>query len=395
MRAADHATSSLALPPVPAPAPEKHPLRDRALVIAFLAALVAFATLDPLHGHPMHVENRAMSPWPALRASPQWFARFDAAFSDRFRSRNALLALQHAIVVLGFHTSPAANVVLGKDDWLYFAGEDGHAIDRHVRGTLPVTDDDIAKLAAELERRRAWLAARGIAYVVTIAPDKATLYPEHLPAWVHVMQAPTPLARASAVLGRDPSLRYVDVREPLREAKAREPVYYRTDSHWNYLGAIVAYRAIMEEVQRAVGTARLPAIVPPDVPPYQPGVDTYRGDLARILGVPWRYDEADVAPFAKVLGDPSKRCARRVDDGKDQGFEVYACARAPDLRAVMYRDSMAIPLIPLLSENFRRIVYVSSRRLDPALIEREHPDVVIEEFVERNLLATAQNPMPP
>ena len=390
MRAAD----TVSLPPVPPPAPATHPVRDLVLIAAFFAALVAFATIDPLRGRALHVENRAMSPWPAWSASPQWSARFDAAFSDRFAGRNALLALQHAIVVLGFRTSAAPHVVLGKDDWLYFAGEDGHAIDRHVRGVLAMPDRDIAQLAAELERRRAWLAVRGIAYVVTIAPDKATIYPEHLPAWVHVMRGPTPLARATAVLERDPALRYVDLRPPLLDAKAREQVYYRTDSHWNYLGAIVAYRAIMAEVQRALGTARLPTIAPPDMPPYVAGVDKYRGDLARILGVPWRYDEADVAPFAKVLGDPSKRCARRIDDGKDDGFEIYACASAPDLRAVVYRDSMAIPLIPLLSENFRRVVYVGSRRLDPALIEREHPDVVIEEFVERNLHVTAQNPMP-
>ncbi len=33
-------------------------------------------------------------------------------------------------------------------------------------------------------RRREWLAARGIAYVVTVVPEKFTIYPEHLPAWV-------------------------------------------------------------------------------------------------------------------------------------------------------------------------------------------------------------------
>jgi len=187
----------------------------------------------------------------------------------------------------------------------------------------------------------------------------------------------------------------VDVRALLRAAKAREPVYYRTDSHWNYLGAIVGYRALMREVQDALGTARLPAIAPPDMPPYVPGVDTYRGDLARILGVQDRYDEADVAPFAKVLGEPSRRCARRIDHDDDPGFEIYVCDRAPALRAVVYRDSMAIPLIPLLSENFRRVVYVSSRRLDRSLIEREHPDVVIDEFVERNLHVTAAFPMSP
>jgi hypothetical protein len=50
-------------------------------------------------------------------------------------------------------------------------------------------------------------------------------------------------------------------------------------------------------------------------------------------------------------------------------------------------------LIPQLSENFRRTVYVGSRRLDRALVEREKPDVVIEEMVDRVLMATlAPNP---
>ena len=53
-----------------------------------------------------------------------------------------------------------------------------------------------------------------------------------------------------------------------------------------------------------------------------------------------------------------------------------------------------IPLIPLLSENFSRIVYVSAHRLDPALILREKPDVVIEEMVERAMFGPAGFPMP-
>jgi hypothetical protein len=55
---------------------------------------------------------------------------------------------------------------------------------------------------------------------------------------------------------------------------------------------------------------------------------------------------------------------------------------------------MAIPLVPLLSENFSRVAYVSARRLDPAFIEREAPDVVIEEMVERAMLGPMAAPMP-
>ena len=388
------APDPLALPAVPPPAPADHPRRDAWLVGLFVLVLLLLATVDPLKGRAAHVENRALAPWPTPGVGADTFARFDAAFADRFRSRNALIALQHTLVVLGFHTSTGGHVVLGRDDWLYFAGEDGHTLDRYVRGTVPFADGLVEGFGRELERRRAWLAARGIAYIVTVAPDKATIYPEHLPRWVQPMTGPTPLERATRALRANPSLRYVDLRDALREAKSHEQVYYRTDSHWNYLGAIVAYRALMREVQQAVGTARLPAIVEPVVPEYVPGVDVYRGDLARILGVPRRYDEADFGPFGKVLADAPRRCARRIDAGQDVGFEFYACGTAPDVRAVVYRDSMAIPLIPLLSENFRRVVYVSSQRLDPALIEREHPDVVIEELVERNLHVPAENPMP-
>jgi len=102
--------------------------------------------------------------------------------------------------------------------------------------------------------------------------------------------------------------------------------------------------------------------------------------------------EDDVAPLSKVLGDTT-RCARRTDKGEFPGFEFYVCDKPGLPRAVVLRDSMAIPLIPLLSENFSRAVYVSSRSLDRELIEREKPDVVIEELVERSLHAPGALPM--
>jgi len=215
------APDPLALPAVPAPAPADHPRRDATVVILFALALVLFAFLDPLKGRALHVENRALAAWPRPPFGRDVFARFDAAFADRFGARNALIALQHALVVLGLRTSTGGHVVLGRDDWLYFAGEDGHALDRHVRGTMPFPDAQIDGLAREIERRRAWLAARGIAYVVTVAPDKATIYPEHLPRWLEPMTGPTPLERATRALQANAALRFVDLRAPLRAAKAR------------------------------------------------------------------------------------------------------------------------------------------------------------------------------
>ena len=61
----------------------------------------------------------------------------------------------------------------------------------------------------------------------------------------------------------------------------------------------------------------------------------------------------------------------------------------------MNRDSMANALMPLLSENFQRSVYVSSLALERETIEREHPDIVIDEIVERGMIRIAQSPTNP
>ncbi len=50
-----------------------------------------------------------------------------------------------------------------------------------------------------------------------------------------------------------PAAAFIDLRPALREAKAHERVYYKTDSHWNYNGAMAGYDVIMREVQRAAG----------------------------------------------------------------------------------------------------------------------------------------------
>ena len=91
--------------------------------------------------------------------------------------------------------------------------------------------------------------------------------------------------------------------------------------------------------------------------------------------------------------DTASRCAKRLDKDEFPGFEFYACDKPGLPRAVVLRDSMAIALIPLMSETFSRVVYVSTRQLDRALIEREKPDIVIEELVERSLHAPAAFPL--
>jgi len=117
---------------------------------------------------------------------------------------------------------------------------------------LPFRPRLVNSSVAEFGRRQEWLAARGIGYVVMVVPEKFTIYPEYLPSWVARSPSPTPHDQLSAAMRRNGRVAFIDLREPLRAAKVRERVYYQTDSHWNFNGAIVGYEALMREVQRAL-----------------------------------------------------------------------------------------------------------------------------------------------
>ena len=384
----------LSLPRVPEPAQATYPWRDRIVATVFALCLVApLLALTFTWSRTMTLfEKRPMAPWPAFALATSFPPDFERAFADRFGGRDALIRLHHASLLESFGVSALATVMPGRDGWFYWLGEDGLSLDKHYRGVAEFPDSYVDGTVAELIRRHDWLAARGIAYVVAVVPEKFTIYPEYLPAWAARSAQPSPHDRVIAALANS-DVALLVLRPELLAAKARDRIYYKTDSHWNYLGAMAGYDAIMREVQRALPPDRLPKIVPPQRPGYLPGVDFYSGDLVGMLGLPGRIREDDVAPIHKIFSDATTRCARRVDAASVPDMETYVCDRPGLPRAVVYRDSMAIPLIPMLAENFSRIVFVSSRGFDTELIEREKPDIVIEEMVERTLHAPGALPM--
>lgn len=370
-----------------------------ALIALFLAILVtAFGgVFRTQRDAPTLFENRATAPWPDpprtlsdLRTYP---LRLEQYFDDHFGLRSVLLRLDHFAKVIGFGVSPVSKVLVGKAGWLYFKGEDSRAFDRWYRGSEPFTDAEIASLRDELLRRHDFLAGKGIPFLVVIVPEKYSVYPEFLPGWATRLTAQTSLERVDAELARHPRLRFIDLRPALEAAKRAERVYYQTDSHWNYLGASVGYAVMMQEVSRLLPDMK---VAPAQRPPFVAGVDYYSGDLTQMLGLPRLLREDDVAPFGKVLATAQSRCAQRASAAEAPGVEVYVyrCANAPRFTALVYRDSNAIPLIPMLAENFGRSTYVSSVALDPALVERLKPDIVIEELVERTLNQPAASPLP-
>ena len=343
---------------------------NRALTILFAAiiSLPLAANILGRDGGDPTAENRELATW--KDGVTAWFG-------DHFGFRSALVRWygESRLFLLGVSPTPA--VIAGRDGWFYYA--DDKAIEDYANAEL-LSDAAIANWREALLRAHGWLTARKIAYVFTIAPDKHAIYPEAFPSTIarlHDMSRADQLFVALQDTGFA-----VDARPALFEAKSRERIYHKTDTHWNDRGALVAYQQIINAVR-----VRVPSM--PAAWTRRDFVDVDRTseglDLARMMGLPRVLREEDLA-----LIPIRPRRARVVEPGgatpmAEEGRLVTEIDDPSLPRAVIFRDSFVSRLVPFLSEHFSRAVYLWQNDFDADVVSKEHPDVVIQEIVGRHL----------
>ena len=338
--------------------------------------------LLPAQGAFALTENRRPAPLPIFHLSgPGWGyslvsfpRRFERYWNDSFAFRWYLIRA-HSLAKLAFGVSPSPKALVGQNGFLFYAGEQSVDYFRNVR---PFTAAELAHWRADLEERRDWLAARGIRYLVVVAPDKETIYPEYMPPALKPVRGESRLDQLLADLRVHSSVDILDLRPALERAKAERRVYHKTDTHWNDAGALAASGVILDRVHEW-----FPAT---DDAPLQGTLQTRAaagGDLARILALEDRFPEQriDWQPAS-----PPRARAVALDDQPSADVTALECTECSGPRVVMNHDSFNTNLAPLLAERFSRLVLVDGSRLLPNLIEREQPDAVIQEFVERALM---------
>jgi len=353
------------------------------IVAAFLVliALPLAANLAGVDGADPAAENRELAAFPRLTLSPTTLTAFGngfaAWFEDHFGFRARLVRWHGELRLFGLGVSPSTAVLRGSDGWFFYADDEG--VEDFTNAHL-LTADEITTWRQQIVIARNWCRGHRLAYVFTIAPDKHVLYPEKMPHEVRQLQGTT---RADQVLNAvsDTGVA-VDLRPVLFDAKRRERIYQRTDTHWNERGAYAAYEQILQAVRAQQ----------PRVPPAWPRAefaatarDVHGMDLAGMIGLTrvLREEDLRLQPLrrrqAVVVEPPGETADAEV------GRLVTEIPGSNLPRAVIFRDSFMSAVAPFLSEHFSRAVYLWRNDFDPASIEAEHPDVVIQEIVGRHL----------
>lgn len=299
-----------------------------------------------------------LSAWATDRETEQYI-------SDRVPFRQALVALD-----------AAAQVGTGRRTQLEAWPVAGALVEKPVTG-------DPAAARKRLEQFRQLAEGAGAEWFVLVPPTHGSLLRGRMNALLNAMYSEED--KLTAVLAEDPHC------IPLSDcfAAAETEVFYRTDHHWTLDGAYLAYARFCEAAGREkqlLESYRLESF---------PG---FRGTTASRSGISW--GETDVL-----------RCAEPADgvvftyDGDGQaysslifpeqaagwdGYAVYMNGnhgravienpKAPEGTLLVFKDSFANCLLPLLSANYRTVVAVDARYGDirfPEAAAEVKPDQIL------------------
>jgi hypothetical protein len=334
---------------------------------------------------PMPDEKRAPAAYPQytpeVKPLRDYFSGLEAYYADHFGFRNQLVHWNNRWKRKWFKESSVSQVMMGRDGWLYFSAQDMIA---HARGLKCFTAQELTTWQQLLESRRDWLARRGIKYLFVVPPDKQSIYPEFLPQWLTRTGSHNKLDQLLAHMKQHSTVEILDLRPALRAAKTTAPTYYSTDTHWNYYGSFVGYQELIHALAR-----QLPDLGGPQpLTAFDLSVSADNGgDLAVMLGQGQSLREKNLARL--LPRPPLTEPATQADPGilpKDWAAEFLPYRTdnpAQKYNMMMFRDSYAGGWMPYMGYNFKRVIYIFQPEWDTALIEREKPDVVVDEMLER------------
>lgn len=285
-------------------------------------------------------------------------------YEKHFAFRPLAITADAQIQASLFSSSNNDSVIVGSGGWLYYRS----TLDNYL-GDNVFSERKTKSLVRNLEILREFSESRGAEFMFTIAPNKNTLYPEHMPYYYsQKVSGESNREKVSEALAES-DVEYCDLFSLF--GNQDEVLYFARDSHWNNKGALMAYDAVLSQlgkkhddysaadsVRKKDFTGDLAKMIFPSG--SEPEYNTYYG----------AEDRYDYLTDTQSVEDSFIKT-----ESKDGSGSLY-----------MYRDSFGNSLLPFFASAYKTGTFTKSF---PMLLENEFeesaPDTFIMELVERNL----------
>lgn len=312
------------------------------------------------HGDSTDSSTESTGEQTAEQVKTPWFTALQNtlnSFTERLCARNKLIAFNSELTSLltGGTYMESTQVLLGKNNWLFYKTElDGHPLWDYM-GINHFTDDELAAIAANLVSMRDGFNALGVDFYVTALPNKEIIYEEYMPDTVARVDEVSRAEQLADYIWDNTDLVYVYPKQALLDAKAEGQIYYQTDTHWNQKGAFVGMQQLMHEAY-GVEAKNLDSVS------FDITSNDLAGDLAVIGGVADKYNIDTTYVFDADTADK---------------------AQYRDEVALVVGDSFSGFLSTIAKGYYKEVHWIYTKDFTMSMLDEYDADVVIWESVER------------
>ena len=312
------------------------------------------------HGDSTDSSTESTGEQTAEQVKTPWFTALQNtlnSFTERLCARNKLIAFNSELTSLltGGTYMESTQVLLGKDNWLFYKTElDGHPLWDYM-GINHFTDEELAAIAANLVSMRDGFNALGVDFYVTALPNKEIIYEEYMPDTVARVDEVSRAEQLANYIWDNTDLVYVYPKQALLDAKAEGQIYYQTDTHWNQKGAFVGMQQLMHEAY-GVEAKDLDSVS------FDITSHDLAGDLAVIGGVADKYNIDTTYVFDTDTADK---------------------AQYRDEVALVVGDSFSGFLSTIAKGYYKEVHWIYTKDFTMSMLDEYDADVVIWESVER------------
>lgn len=312
------------------------------------------------HGDSTDGSTESTGEQTAEQVKTPWFTALQNtlnSFTERLCARNKLITFNSELTSLltGGTYMESTQVLLGKNNWLFYKTElDGHPLWDYM-GINHFTDDELAAIAANLVSIRDGFNALGVDFYVTALPNKEIIYEEYMPDTVARVDTVSRAEQLADYIWDNTDLVYVYPKQALLDAKAEGQIYYQTDTHWNQKGAFVGMQQLMHEAY-GVEAKDLDSVS------FDITSHDLAGDLAVIGGVADKYNIDTTYVFDADTADK---------------------AQYRDEVALVVGDSFSGFLSTIAKGYYKEVHWIYTKDFTMSMLDEYDADVVIWESVER------------
>jgi alginate O-acetyltransferase complex protein AlgJ len=310
--------------------------------------------------------------------------KINGNFEKNFPLKDDYFSIYFYIKSEIFDVNPIPDKVIDlKNGWLFCGDNFGDNLSES-KGLKKFSKNEVDTLKSNILKKEKWLKKNNIQYYIAVAPNKESIYGN----LISINKRKSILTKREQIdsLCKKINTNYIDLSSNFPK-NGKILFFHKTDTHWNEYAGFFGYLSIINQIKLKNPNQNITPLNINNF--YIAQSDVIIGDLREMLRLV-KTEKLVVMNYKKPNSPKSWMLKANLvaPEGYENDPSIYARrfgSKSNKLKIMLLTDSFGGYMVKFLKENFGESVFIWGHTFNKEMIDKEKPDIIIQEFVERNV----------